>query len=257
VSAILKAMHAVMSEVGAIEKGRTNTGQNYKFRGVDDVLKVLQPLFIKHKILCTQEVLESSYATLQSAKGGTLIYARMRVKHTYRSVEDESCIECVTAGEAMDSGDKASNKAMATALKYAHFYSFTIPTEEPIDSENESPELAPEVVPETRSRREVMATAKPAQRTAASRPTVPPPTPGARNLPTVFPNYGRSKGAPIAGASSQDLTFYRAGAMTTLSDASKARFHERERALLEAIDLETSKQSDGPPPHDDNDGPPF
>jgi hypothetical protein len=237
-SAILKAMHAVMSEVGAIEKGRTNTGQNYKFRGVDDVLKVLQPLFIKHKILCTQEVLESSYATLQSAKGGTLIYARMRVKHTYRSVEDESCVECVTAGEAMDSGDKASNKAMATSLKYAHFYSFTIPTEEPIDSENESPELAPP---------------KPAQRTAASRPTVP--QPGTRNLPNVFPNYGRSKGAPIAGASKGDLDFYRNGAMRTLNDANKARFHEGERALIEAIDLEASKQSDGPPPHDDNDDP--
>lgn len=241
-SAILKAMHAVMSEVGAIEKGRTNTGQNYKFRGVDDVLKVLQPLFIKHKILCTQEVLESSYATLQSAKGGTLIYARMRVKHTYRSVEDESCIECVTAGEAMDSGDKASNKAMATALKYAHFYSFTIPTEEPIDSENESPELAPP---------------KPAQRTAASRPTVPPPTPGTRTLPVNFPNYGSQKGKPIAGAKESDLNFYRGGAQRTLQDAGKARFHEQERGLIEAIDLELSRQSaqGGPPPHEDGDVP--
>ena len=99
---------------------------------------------------------------------------------------------------------------------------------------------------------------KPAQRTAASRPTVPPPTPGARNLPTVFPNFGRSKGGLIAGATQQDLAFYRSSAMKSLNDASKSRFHEAERALIEAIDLELSRQANNePPPPSDDDGPPF
>lgn len=57
----------------------------------------------------------------------------------------------------------------------------------------------------------------------------------------VFPNYGRSKGAPVAGASRQDLEYYAAGARRTLADESKARFHDKERALLAAIEAELGK----------------
>jgi hypothetical protein len=76
----------------------------------------------------------------------------------------------------------------------------------------------------------------------------------------VFPPYGRSKGAPIQGASIQDLEFYANGARRTLSDPSKARFHDKERTLLAIIEAELSRQrdeptSDGgqPPPHGDDD----
>ena len=67
--------------------------------------------------------------------------------------------------------------------------------------------------------------------------------------PTLFPNYGRSKGSPIAGASKQDLDFYRNGAMRSLSDPEKSRFHAKEQALVDAIDAELN--GGGPPPADD------
>lgn len=80
------------------------------------------------------------------------------------------------------------------------------------------------------------------------------------DAPSVFPPYGRSKGAPIHGASIQDLEFYANGARRTLSDPSKARFHDKERTLLAVIEAELSRQrdeptSDGgqPPPHGDDD----
>jgi hypothetical protein len=80
------------------------------------------------------------------------------------------------------------------------------------------------------------------------------------DAPSVFPPYGRSKGAPIHGASVQDLEFYANGARRTLGDPSKARFHEKERTLLAVIEAELGKQrdeptSDGgmPPPHGDDD----
>lgn len=57
----------------------------------------------------------------------------------------------------------------------------------------------------------------------------------------VFPPYGRSKGLPVAGASRNDLEFYRSGCERTLGDPSKERFHAKERALLAAIDAELSK----------------
>ena len=61
----------------------------------------------------------------------------------------------------------------------------------------------------------------------------------------VFPNYGRSKGAPIAGASMQDLEFYANGARRSLNDPSKSRWHDKERQLLSAIEAEIARQQGG------------
>lgn len=61
----------------------------------------------------------------------------------------------------------------------------------------------------------------------------------------VFPPYGRSKGAPIAGASVQDLEFYISGSRRTLEDPSKSRWHDKERALLAVMEAELERQRGG------------
>jgi hypothetical protein len=61
----------------------------------------------------------------------------------------------------------------------------------------------------------------------------------------VFPPYGRSKGAPIAGASVQDLEFYIGGCRRTLDDPAKSRWHEKERVLLAALEAELARQGEG------------
>jgi hypothetical protein len=61
----------------------------------------------------------------------------------------------------------------------------------------------------------------------------------------VFPPYGRSKGAPIVGASRQDLEFYANGCRRTLSDPAKSRWHDKERVLLAAIEAELARQGGG------------
>lgn len=85
----------------------------------------------------------------------------------------------------------------------------------------------------------------------------------------VFPPYGRSKGQPIAGASVQDLEFYINGSRRSLDDPAKARWHEKERVLLAALEAELAHQRggagrddsersseppdyDAPPPSDDD-----
>jgi len=88
-----------------------------------------------------------------------------------------------------------------------------------------------------------------------------PVAPRSTGLPTSLPNYGRSKGAPIFGASASDLKYYAEGARRSLADPSKARFHEKERALLVAIEAEVARQGSGasedepPPPSDSDFGP--
>lgn len=107
-----------------------------------------------------------------------------------------------------------------------------------------------------------LATEKTVEGTATSKP--------ASDGPTNFPNYGKRKGEAIAGAKQEDLVFYRKGAERTIADASKSKWHDRERALIDAIDAELRKQSKGtdapapdatngsePPPPTDADAPQF
>lgn len=93
-------------------------------------------------------------------------------------------------------------------------------------------------------------------RSAASRPSG-----GGSGM--VFPPYGRSKGMPIEGASMGDLEFYARGCRRTLDDPGKARWHDKERQLLAAIEAEIARQEggggggdDGIPPPTDADAPP-
>jgi hypothetical protein len=80
--------------------------------------------------------------------------------------------------------------------------------------------------------------AAPARRPAAASPPA-----GGEGM--VFPPYGRSRGAPIAGASLQDLEFYISGSRRSLDDPSKARWHEKERVLLAAMEAELARQKGG------------
>lgn len=81
----------------------------------------------------------------------------------------------------------------------------------------------------------------------------------------VFPPYGRSKGAPIAGATVQDLEFYISGSRRSLDDPSKARWHDKERVLLAAMESELARQRGGAgggesrfsPSNDDDGAPPY
>ncbi len=61
----------------------------------------------------------------------------------------------------------------------------------------------------------------------------------------LLPNYGRSKGMPVVGASRQDLEFYANGSRRSLNDPSKSRWHDKERQLLAAIEAEIARQDGG------------
>ena len=63
-------------------------------------------------------------------KGGVLFYVVVKAEFDFVAIEDDSKHTVTTYGEAMDSGDKATNKAMSIAYKYAAFQAFCIPTEE-------------------------------------------------------------------------------------------------------------------------------
>ncbi len=112
-----------------ISKDRKNDQQGYKFRGIDDVYNALAPLLSSHKLCILPTVLERDCVERTTAKGTVLFYVTVKVRFDIVSAEDGSKHEITTFGEAMDSGDKATNKAMSAAYKYAAMQAFCIPTE--------------------------------------------------------------------------------------------------------------------------------
>ena len=135
-----EAICGVMESIGAVGKNDVNRQQGFKYRSIDAVMNALSPAMIKNKVFCVPELLEQSREERQSAKGTQLIYSICRMRYRFYTT-DGSYVDSVTVGEGMDSGDKATNKAMAIAFKYACFQTFCIPTEELMDDpDRDSPE---------------------------------------------------------------------------------------------------------------------
>ena len=135
---IYSAILNVMADVGAIAKDKKNQQQGFKYRGVDDVMNALQPAMVKHGVFVVPCMIDQKREERQTGRGGTLLYSICTMKYTFYA-KDGSSVESVVVGEGMDSGDKATNKAMSIAFKYACFQVFCIPTEEMRDPDAETP----------------------------------------------------------------------------------------------------------------------
>lgn len=138
---IYEAITNIMADIDAIGKDqKAGSGSfGYKFRGIDQVINYMKPLLAKHGVFVVPEVLETTREERVNTKGGNVIYSVMKVKHTYYA-KDGSSISSIVVGEGMDTGDKASNKALSIAMKYSMFQVFCIPTEEMHDPDAEIPE---------------------------------------------------------------------------------------------------------------------
>jgi hypothetical protein len=124
-----------------ISKGRKNVQQGYQFRGIDDVFNALSPFLVEAKLCILPTVLERECVERQTKSGGALFYVTVKVRFDFISAEDQSKHEVVTYGEAMDSADKATNKAMSAAYKYAAMQAFCIPTEGDNDADSTTHEV--------------------------------------------------------------------------------------------------------------------
>lgn len=143
------AVYAAICEVSAalarhgIAKDRKNTQQGYAFRGIDDVYNALAPVIAAARLCILPRVTERTVTEGATKSGGVLFYVVTRVEFDVVSAVDGSKHTVVTYGEAMDSADKATNKAMSAAYKYMAMQLFCIPTEGDNDADAHTPDVAP------------------------------------------------------------------------------------------------------------------
>jgi hypothetical protein len=132
-------MTKILAEVEAIGKGRRNAEQNYAFRGIDDVYNMIHPLFAKHGVFMLPRVLSEESAERPTRSGGIMRFSKLTMAYDFFA-GDGSHVTVETVGEAMDTADKASNKAMSAAHKYGLLQTFCIPTGNTPDADANTPE---------------------------------------------------------------------------------------------------------------------
>lgn len=143
---LIAAVSGELAQVG-IAKDRKNQAQGFSFRGIDDVYNVLAPIMARHGLVILPRVTARHCEERAGRNGGSLFYVTVEVHFDFVSSHDGSRHEVVTFGEAMDSADKATNKAMSAAYKYACFQAFCVPTQGDNDADAHTHEVAPRRAP--------------------------------------------------------------------------------------------------------------
>src|ERR1044072_4282246 len=120
---VYELMNRVMRDVRNVCKDGRNESQNYNFRGVDDAIGALAQPLRDHGVFMTPEVLD-----FKTEVRGRQNAVMMRIAfHFYSPAGDH--LTAITLGEGSDFADKAANKAMSAALKYALIHTFMIPVD--------------------------------------------------------------------------------------------------------------------------------
>lgn len=139
---LIAKVSAELAQSG-ISKDRKNQQQGYAFRGIDDVLNTLAPVISKHGLVILPRVLSRDVVERETKQGGTLFYVTVSAAFDFIAASDGSSHTVQTFGEAMDSADKATNKAQSAAYKYAAILTFCIPTEGDNDADAHTHEPQP------------------------------------------------------------------------------------------------------------------
>ena len=140
---IYQAMAKIAAAIGSIGKDKKcQQGATFSYRGIDDVYNALNPIMGKHGVFVLPIAHERTTESRTTRNGAAMEIVTMRMEYKFCH-EDGSYVSCMTVGQAMDSGDKATNKAMAIAHKYAILQAFCIPTEDMEDPDAKAETLAP------------------------------------------------------------------------------------------------------------------
>lgn len=137
---LYKKMAAITNELATVGKNLTvSTGKSGSYKAVSerDIIDAVKPLEAKHGVYsypCQREVIESQLLESESTYNGnttkrTTFYERLRTVYRFVNVDKpEEYIDMVTYAEGIDSGDKASGKAMTYSDKYALMKAYKIST---------------------------------------------------------------------------------------------------------------------------------
>ena len=141
---IYSKMAKILAGIGSVGKDSRNTQQGFNFRGIDSMINAVHSVLKANEVFVTTDILDKKSeireVTRSNGKPGVDKIVELTVKYTFWA-EDGSSVSSIIASEGLDSGDKATNKALSAALKYALIQTFQVPTQDMEDGDSESPSL--------------------------------------------------------------------------------------------------------------------
>lgn len=195
-----------------VSKDGTNEQQRYKFRGIDHVLNALAASYARHGLAVRCEYSNRQSVERATKNGGVQEFVTVIGEYTLVSTRDGSeSRPCVFIGQAQDSADKATNKAMSAAYKYFAIQTFAIPTEGDNDADAHTHERA---APQSRE-----------QPVRDSQP----------KMDGYAITSGPAKGKRFTEATADELSAYGNEVVAVLDDKSKAQYHAKAQAIIDAI----------------------
>lgn len=140
---IYERLSAISTELATVAKNlevQVSQTNKYKAVGEADVLRAVKPLEAKYRVFSypvNREIIENGTLETQS---GSMVRKQffLRVKATYRFInidKPEEYIDIISYGDGIDSGDKATGKALTYADKYALLKAYKIVTGDDPDQE--------------------------------------------------------------------------------------------------------------------------
>jgi hypothetical protein len=132
---VIEALAQVSSRIGVIAKDKTTkaTG-NYKYRGIDAVLNALHGPLHEAGVVIVPRV-----GKAEMVERGNQSEAQMLIEYRiYGPGGPGDYIDTSVFATGLDSGDKATGKAMSYAYKSMAFQLFCIPTDASVDNEAEN-----------------------------------------------------------------------------------------------------------------------
>ena len=140
---IYKKMSDVMKEIGYVGKDQKNQAQGFKFRGIDQFVNALYPALTKHGVFMTPRATSYTQELKDVVRGtgkpGVDKHVSIMMEYDFFAEDGSKVTVGPVPAEGLDSGDKATNKALSAALKYALIQTFSVPTEDMAEADFESP----------------------------------------------------------------------------------------------------------------------
>lgn len=228
-----------------IAKDRRNQSQGYSFRGIDDVYNALCGLMADAGLVILPRTVRHKQVERSTKSGSALFYTVVTVEYDFVSAHDGSRHTARFVGEAMDSADKSTNKALSAAYKYACMQVFCIPTEGgSVDSENDHYDVAREAAAKQVAERKLAEFRKTEKPSDPPKPQAVKPASTSKNFDMlgafreIKTKIGEANYYRILGANGYEKS-------NQITDVNKARAIYREMGeCLKAMNMEADAKED-------------
>jgi len=131
-SSIYELLPRVMQDIGPIEKTEFHTSGRFRFRSIDTVISAIQPVFVRHGLSLSYKCRDHRTHAVRLTSGvnaGCLLTRATMLVEISLHAPDGTSVQIIAAGEGQDiGGDKATSKAMTSAIKHALLLGLLVPS---------------------------------------------------------------------------------------------------------------------------------